>query len=392
MKSQSRLSFLWLVFLVAACHDGLVAPEAGSRDANESGAPEFSVEASPRLNALGDWSVVGTGIYQCSTIYADRGREAHYRSGRLRLTFSSDAILAAGGRYAIFRYRRSLPGGDLIGSAECLIPYSDRGILEVIDRFGVRDQARLLLAGSPFGSTTQNTIGVSSVDNDLPCGTADNPCELDPIDVEVPRDDPPPPGGGGGGDDWGDPSCDPQWDECYDDGGGGGSGGGGDPLGNCNVDHPTEECPNTPESPPLDTDDNDDLSVAPPDCTSRNLEPEEVAWCQGDTLNTYYMNLLNGVFQQIADRCPFLGDDWTRVQGNIRLFQWEGESFGGAARAGGDWMLLSYQWIDADPELTLAHELLHLEGYRHGRVPGTSEWIQFINMERQCSGGRSAFG
>lgn len=103
------------------------------------------------------------------------------------------------------------------------------------------------------------------------------------------------------------------------------------------------------------------------------------------------MSLLQAAFEQIEERCPFLKSAWTRSKQNTRLFNHTNETYGGASRVNSNWILLSYQWLHADAELSLAHELLHVAGHRHLREGTDSEsWDNFVELERQCSGGRSA--
>lgn len=64
-----------------------------------------------------------------------------------------------------------------------------------------------------------------------------------------------------------------------------------------------------------------------------------------------------------------------------------GRGQGDGAPLGGDWILLSRQWIAIDGELALAHELLHIAGYNHSNPQQTDNFVQ---LERQCTGGRSA--
>jgi len=138
----------------------------------------------------------------------------------------------------------------------------------------------------------------------------------------------------------------------------------------------------------LENDEHPDLPLEQPDCDDyENLPAQAQTWCDGDDPDSDELAVLNDAWESIEDRCPFLSSAWSAVQGNIRVWTFDGEDYGGAAAVGGSWMLLSRQWLDADPELALAHELLHVAGYHHRDAEARED---FVAKEKQCSGGRSA--
>jgi hypothetical protein len=232
---------------------------------------------------------------------------------------------------------------------------------------------RLLSPDAPIHSA-----GVENCDFDS------NTCTHDPIVVPIP------PGDGGG-------DCEMQMHGgvgtkshyCDDDGSGGGpppdDGGPGGGGGGSGDDGHTDS-----SMPSLVNDDYHDahLGIAPPDCTRTNLQPQEVTWCGADQVpSPAYATILSQASDAIISRCPYLSEAWTRVQGNVRVWKWNNEPYGGAAARGGDWILLSEQWLDHDPQVALTHELLHVHGLSH--EPDMKD--DFISRERECTGGRSAF-
>lgn len=206
------------------------------------------------------------------------------------------------------------------------------------------------------------------------CGCENGSSEPDCSEDGGDAGDPPPP-----------PPPDCEFEPCY--------GGGGDPPGDDDGDgcDPTEfTCEPAPpgDALSLSSDAPADLSLHPPDCEADDLDPREETWCSANEPDVSQMTLLESVFDEIEHRCPFLSQAWSSVNQNIRVWTWTDEPFGGAAAVGGDWMLLSTQWLDHDAELALTHELLHIAGHSHDDDQALQS---FIDLERQCSGGRSAF-
>jgi hypothetical protein len=128
-----------------------------------------------------------------------------------------------------------------------------------------------------------------------------------------------------------------------------------------------------------------------PDChnlAQREYHPAEATWCVfGEAPDSTYQAILQTAAANVLARCPDLTTAWNRVKDGIRLWHHGSEDYGGATRPGERWMLLSYAWVDADPELIVAHELVHHLQKFHRDPNHTSA---FIAKEKQCSGGRSA--
>jgi hypothetical protein len=132
----------------------------------------------------------------------------------------------------------------------------------------------------------------------------------------------------------------------------------------------------------------DGSAMGVPNCSlpPQQLTPIERAWCAGEVPNSTYTPILNAAATAIIQRCAYLSTAWSRVQGNIRLFN-QNLTFGGGSRKGDNWLLLSYEWADSDPQLGLVHELLHVLGYDHP-PSNEGEVLAFRAREMQCSGGR----
>lgn len=166
---------------------------------------------------------------------------------------------------------------------------------------------------------------------------------------------------------------------CTGGGGGGDSGGsGGGSEGNSDDNDSFEY-----SHPPIEL-----LSQSPPECEDEDaeLDQREHEWCEGKYPHELEDGDAWGVIDHYADRviarCPQLADDWQRSRPNLKVFEYNAaeHNFYGAAPRNGDWMLLSKQSLQGDPEGALAHELLHLDGYRE--EDSNFEW-----MVEQCSNG-----
>lgn len=211
-----------------------------------------------------------------------------------------------------------------------------------------------------------------------------NPLQVPGIEVTVEEDDPwtcaesptcsdfPESGSGGSGS---------GGDSGSGDGGGGGSSGG------------IPDIPELPDPPTLG-EEPEDLSMEPPDCDSPDtLNEAEKIWCEEAKPPTAeQMQELKNEAEELAGACPELSDDWNRAKDHIRIWEWQGEEFGGASTEDGDWILLARQWYELDTEASLGHELLHLEGWSHPdtKSQNPEKWDAFIAKEKECTGGRSA--
>ena len=123
-------------------------------------------------------------------------------------------------------------------------------------------------------------------------------------------------GGSGGGSDWDD------WDDWDDGGAGGGI-----------------------ELLLLGTENNEALSLDPPDCEATDLPPEEEAWCNGRPSNEREMAALEQMAMNILGRCQDLSGAWERARENIRIFTRTTQAFRGAGPVGGDWILISEEFL-----------------------------------------------
>lgn len=185
---------------------------------------------------------------------------------------------------------------------------------------------------------------------------------------------------GGGGDNGGGGDC--GWDGS---GCGGGGGGGGDTC------DPTMVIGGCPDYGPgsLAGDESPGTSTYPPDCIQPNLHEIEKLWCNGGPPSLDEWSRIDNAANAAIGRCSELSTGWTRARPNFRVFDYTSGDYGGGALLGGDWIILSRRWLADDAELSVAHEMLHVSGHRHGEVRGTAEWNAFADLEKTCSGGRS---
>jgi hypothetical protein len=130
------------------------------------------------------------------------------------------------------------------------------------------------------------------------------------------------------------------------------------------------------------------LEANEPRCDRINkLHPAEQAWCLGDQPDSATLQAINTAAAAVVQRCPQLTSAWNKVTDGIRLFH-PTSDFGGGTRAGARWILISYGWANDEPELIVAHELLHHENLYHDTA---ADREAFKEQEITCSGGRSVF-
>lgn len=151
-------------------------------------------------------------------------------------------------------------------------------------------------------------------------------------------------GGGGGGEDGGDPSSGGS--------GGGGTGGGG-------------------TTPPVNTIDHTTLPQQPPDCSQTQTDPRLIAWCEGRVPAGAERAVIENAIARIAANggaCYNIANTLSNMLNSqeIRIFNQTNQSFGGAAKPYGDWMVISDRFITTyeinrtpDGNINLASALTH---------------------------------
>jgi hypothetical protein len=161
--------------------------------------------------------------------------------------------------------------------------------------------------------------------------------------------------GGGGGDDPPPPSCDPATQDC-------------------------------PEEVPPPWEDAENLPTAAPDCSDPQTVLEIKAYCGGRVPAGDELTRMNNALQRIRGRgaaCTGVADAATALiaAGTLRIFTPSADTpFGGAAPTGGDWAILSAEFLTTF-ETTKDSRGLNLDGaithemdhHRANIVPGATD-------------------
>lgn len=130
--------------------------------------------------------------------------------------------------------------------------------------------------------------------------------------------------------------------------------------------------PPPPSSPPVSELDTDTES-AEPDCTQPQTNAIIIAYCGGRVPQGGESAALSSAISRIRNRggpCVAIADaaDALLTAGRFRLFTRTTQTFGGGAPRGGDWALISDEWLQYWPQpsgdgrtldSTIAHEIDH---------------------------------
>ncbi|MFK7844624.1 MAG: hypothetical protein AB8G77_04930 [Rhodothermales bacterium] len=117
------------------------------------------------------------------------------------------------------------------------------------------------------------------------------------------------------------------------------------------------------------------LPNQPPDCSKSNLSNQEQEWCNGRVPVGTELTKISNSLSRIASKggacyavAGKLGDLLTN--GNLKIFDFSSQAFGGAAPLGGDWMIIANTWLTTweinktstglNLDATLTHEADHL--------------------------------